>query len=83
LSSKGIKEKLLDSYETGKFQDFLPISNLIIPFSVIFRKTVALDIYTGNESVPFEERDSNFKQILKNEFDIALKEFINQINSKY
>ena len=83
MSSESIKERLLDSYETGKFQDFLPISNLIIPFSVIFRKRVALDIYSGKESIPFEERDSNFKQILKNEFDTALKEFIIQINSKY
>jgi hypothetical protein len=48
--------------------DFLNISNLIIPFKIIFRKDSLPDIYSGEESLCFKEKDSQFQQILKSEF---------------
>ena len=48
--------------------DFLNISNLIIPFSIMFRNNTSPDIYSGEESISFRERDSNFQEILLSEF---------------
>ncbi len=48
--------------------DFLNISNLIIPFSIIFRKKISPDIYSGEETLAFKEKNSNFQQILISEF---------------
>ncbi len=47
---------------------FLNISNLTIPFSIIFSKNTNPDIYSGEESIGFKERDSKFQQILISEF---------------
>ena len=49
-------------------KDFLNISNLIIPFSIIFRNNSHPDIYSGEESITFKESDSKFQQILMSEF---------------
>ena len=49
------------------------ISEIIIPFSKICRKTVKLDIYSGNEKIPFKERKHEFRMILKHEFSNLLK----------
>ena len=49
-------------------KDFLNISNLIIPFSIIFRNNSPPDIYSGEESITFKESDSKFQQILMSEF---------------
>jgi len=48
--------------------DFLNISNLIIPFSIIFRKESPQDIYSGDENVVFKEKNLKFQQILVSEF---------------
>ena len=48
--------------------DFLNISNFIIPFSIMFRNNTSPDIYSGEESIFFRERDSNFQEILLSEF---------------
>jgi hypothetical protein len=39
----------------------LNISKLIIPFSIIFKNKSPQDIYSGEENIPFRERDSKFK----------------------
>ncbi|KKN52278.1 hypothetical protein LCGC14_0614410 [marine sediment metagenome] len=44
------------------------ISKAVIPFSKIFKSPKPVDIYSGNESIPFKERDPNFKLILRHEF---------------
>ncbi|MFW9878267.1 MAG: hypothetical protein ACFFG0_34735 [Candidatus Thorarchaeota archaeon] len=49
--------------------DFLNISNLIIPFSTIFIKKSSSDIYSGMEKIPFKERDLKYQKILLYEFD--------------
>ena len=54
-----IMKKLMKNYD---------ISDLIIPFGKIFKKTKQLDIYSGTERIPFKERDTEFKMILRQEF---------------
>ncbi|MFX1302067.1 MAG: hypothetical protein ACFFBV_09125 [Promethearchaeota archaeon] len=49
-------------------EDHINISNLIIPFSLVFKEYTPPDIYNGEETIPFKERDSKFQQILLNEF---------------
>jgi len=49
-------------------ENFPDISNLIIPFSVAFKKVTSPDIYNGEEIIPFKEKDLEFKQILIHEF---------------
>ena len=49
-------------------EELLNISNLIIPFSIIFKKNFPPDIYSGEEIIPFEERNPKFRQILIYEF---------------
>ena len=44
------------------------ISNIIIPFSKVFKNKTKLDIYSGKEKIPFVERDPDFKKILRQEF---------------
>ena len=48
--------------------DFLNISNLIIPFTVIFKKKKLPDIYSGEKNLTFKEKNSTFQQILLFEF---------------
>lgn len=54
--------------EISIHEDFSNISNLIIPFSIIFKKECQSDIYTGEEIIPFRKKDSEFRQILIHEF---------------
>lgn len=49
-------------------EDHFNYSNIVIPFSDLFYKIELLDIYSGAENIPFEERDSEYKKILLNEF---------------
>ena len=49
-------------------KDYLNISKLIIPFSIIFRNKSPPDIYSGEEAISFKEKDSIFRQILIYEF---------------
>ncbi|MFX0082871.1 MAG: hypothetical protein ACFE94_14060 [Candidatus Hodarchaeota archaeon] len=51
--------------EVEKFPD---ISQLIIPFSVAFKRFTPLDIYNGEELIPFDEKDLEFKEIFIHEF---------------
>ncbi|MFX1570086.1 MAG: hypothetical protein ACFFCV_17150 [Promethearchaeota archaeon] len=45
------------------------ISNLVIPFSKLCRTYKSPDIYSGKEKIPFDDRDPDYKRILKQEFD--------------
>ena len=49
------------------------ISQLVIPFSKVFKSYKPRDIYSGNEKIPFQEREQSFKMILKQEFSNLLK----------
>ena len=48
--------------------DIFNYSNVIIPFSDFFHKIEFLDLYSGKENIPFEERDSEYRKILLTEF---------------
>lgn len=44
------------------------ISELVIPFSIAFKSFKLKDIYSGNERIPFKEREPEYKMILRQEF---------------
>jgi hypothetical protein len=44
------------------------LSRAVIPFSKIVGSPKPVDIYSGNEHIPFRERDPEYKVILKQEF---------------
>ncbi|MHA1235090.1 MAG: hypothetical protein ACTSQL_08405 [Promethearchaeota archaeon] len=48
--------------------DFFDLSCAIVPFSDLLQKSPRLDVYTGMENIPFEERDLEYKNILLAEF---------------
>jgi hypothetical protein len=58
--SQILDEKLID--------DEFDYSELITSFSDFFRKVELLDIYTGEEHIPFEERAPEYKELLRIEF---------------
>ena len=57
-------ENLIGTHTTESFD----ISEIIIPFSRIFNKYKSIDIYSGMEKIPFKERDSEYRTILRQEF---------------
>ena len=54
--------------EISLHDDFSNLSDLIIPFSVLFKEESPSDIYTGEEDILFRERSSDYKQLLVYEF---------------
>lgn len=55
-----------------KVSDF-EISQVVIPFSKICKSYKPIDIYSGNEKIPFKERDPEYKMILRQEFANCMK----------
>jgi len=53
----------------------------VLPFSKLIESRDRLDIYTGEETIPFEKRDPLYKSILRKEFSNAIKEFSKTINN--
>jgi hypothetical protein len=51
------------------------LEKIVIPYSQFFELHDEPDIYTGNENIPFEERHSTYKALLKVEFEDAIKYF--------
>jgi hypothetical protein len=49
-------------------EEHYEISELIIPFSRLFKSFKPSDIYLGTEKIPFQERDPEYKMILRQEF---------------
>ena len=69
MSLKVEYKKVVKVVQEVEEADLVPdISQLIIPFSVAFNINHAPDIYTGEELIPFKERDLQFKELLINEF---------------
>jgi hypothetical protein len=56
-----LKEKIKDD-------DYFDYSNVVISFSDFFHKIERIDLYSGVESIPFEERAPEYKKILLAEF---------------
>ncbi len=61
------QEYIESSYEKYQEREF-DISQIIIPFSNVCKSFKARDIYNGNEEMPFNARDAEFKMILREEF---------------
>lgn len=57
---KSLHEKILERE--------VDISQLVIPFSKVFKPYKANFIYSGNENIPFKEKETEFKMILRQEF---------------
>jgi methyl coenzyme M reductase subunit D len=69
LSLKVEYKKIVDiEQEIEEVETFAGISQLIIPFSFAFNVNHTPDIYTGEELIPFREKNLKFKEILMNEF---------------
>ena len=49
------------------------ISQLVIPFSKMFKSYKPRDVYSGNENIPFKERETEFKMIFRQEFSEFLR----------
>lgn len=66
MSSNTFKSRLQD-------YSFLFESNLsdfIISFQELFNQVKTIDIYSGNENIPFREKDKEFQRLLLSEFKI-------------
>ena len=64
MSSNTSKSKLQD-------YSFLLESNLsdfIISFEEFFNHIKTIDIYSGNENIPFQDKDEEFQRLLLSEF---------------
>ena len=68
MSLESIEKKHLILKKKASIDDNFNYSNVIIPFSNFFHKIELLDIYSGNENIPFAERDPEYKNILLSEF---------------
>jgi len=56
-----------DFYEKHSNVHF-DVSEIIVPFSRLFKKYKSPDIYSGAEKIPFKERNPEYKMILRQEF---------------
>ena len=63
-----------------KKDNFVFYEKLSVPFSSLIKKQRPKDIYSGEETIPFEKRDPLFKSILRKEFSNALQEFMKTLN---
>jgi len=57
------EQDLLDDYITS-----LDLSKIIIPFSEFFSIKRKCDVYSGNENIPFKDREAEYKSIILKEF---------------
>jgi hypothetical protein len=83
MSLQTLKEKnrnIPKKFDVNFIQSKNSFIKLIVPFSKFMKHLQSEDIYTGEESIPFENRDPLFKSILRKEFSNALKEFYRTIN---
>ncbi len=70
--SSGQPEMIYQEFIESSFENIpereTNISQLIIPFANVFKSNKTRDIYNGNEKIPFNEREPEFKMILRQEF---------------
>ncbi|MFX1500060.1 MAG: hypothetical protein ACFFDH_03750 [Promethearchaeota archaeon] len=68
MSSGKIEKIQYESLNITHVSESYNISELIIPFSQLFKKHKSMEIYSGKERIPFKERDPEYKKILQQEF---------------
>ncbi len=66
-----IHQSVFEGFKKAEYDTFdsnLNLSKLVIPFSKLCKSYKPEDIYSGIEKIPYDERDPDFKLILKHEF---------------
>ncbi|MFX1445114.1 MAG: hypothetical protein ACFFHV_17000 [Promethearchaeota archaeon] len=83
MSLETIKEKSnnLSENSDGIIFESKNIFIRVVPFSKLMQSRNRMDIYTGEERIPFEKRDPLYKSILRKEFSNAIKEFSKTISN--
>ena len=64
LNSSLVKNHVLFEFEVDLFE----LSHAFTPYSEFFRTYDVKDIYSGDEAIPFESKDPEFKRIMLIEF---------------
>ena len=44
------------------------LSDFVISFKELFNHIIIIDIYSGNDGIPFREKDEEFQRLLLSEF---------------
>jgi len=73
MSSRKLQKLFDENIQEELSEIHFDISEIIIPFSRLFRKYESSDIYSGKDKIPFKERDPEYKMILRQEFANTLK----------
>ena len=68
MSLEIIEKKIPILKENSYSNDLFDLSKAIISFSDFFQKCPRLDVYAGMETIPFEDREPEYKKILLTEF---------------
>lgn len=61
-------QTIMDNSFEKVFDQNIDFSKIVIPFSKIIGSLKPIDIYSGDESIPFKDRDPEFRMILRQEF---------------
>jgi hypothetical protein len=64
LRSKPVKNYNLFEFEVDLFE----LAHAFIPYSKFFKNEDSIDIYSGDEDIPFESKDAEFKRLMLLEF---------------
>ncbi|MFW9943085.1 MAG: hypothetical protein ACFFFT_18755 [Candidatus Thorarchaeota archaeon] len=74
---EGLYQKILETSHDSSLEAIsekeIDYSEVVIPFSKMFKCHKPRDIYSGEEKIPFKERDQEFKMILRQEFSNVIK----------
>jgi hypothetical protein len=78
MSSKAEKKEnreplLIEILEYDNIEIIL--SKIVVPFSKFKKVSSALDLYSGCEKIPFEARDTLYKNAMRQEFADAMRAF--------
>ncbi|MFW9772845.1 MAG: hypothetical protein ACFFFB_10650 [Candidatus Heimdallarchaeota archaeon] len=55
------------------------ISEFVIPYSKIIRNPITRYIYSGNENIPFKNKNPIFKSLMKIEFETAMRDYLKSL----
>ncbi len=66
MSIKVSDKKFYNNYFLLEFE----LSDAVVSFKELLRYIGTKDIYSGNESIPFHEKDKEFQRLLFSEFKL-------------
>ena len=64
MSSNTSKSKVFEDNHETEYK----LSEIVITFKDLINRIEILDIYSGNEDIPFREKDEEFQRLLLGEF---------------